>query len=199
MLNLFYSSDKIEAGCDEVGRGCLAGPVVAAAVILPKSCEIDGLTDSKKLSESQRIKLEPEIKKLALAWAVAEVSPAEIDAINILQATYKAMHLAVKKLKTKPELLLIDGNRFKPFKDVPHVCIIKGDSQYLSIAAASVLAKNYRDKLMKDLHHHYPNYGWIKNVGYPTVEHRTGIEKFGVTPYHRLSFQLLKKQLDLFD
>ncbi|MFN7490090.1 MAG: ribonuclease HII [Chryseotalea sp.] len=199
MLNLFYSSDKIEAGCDEVGRGCLAGPVVAAAVILPKSCEIDGLTDSKKLSESQRIKLEPEIKKLALAWAVAEVSPAEIDAINILQATYKAMHLAVKKLKTKPELLLIDGNRFKPFKDVPHVCIIKGDSQYLSIAAASVLAKNYRDKLMKDLHQLYPNYGWIKNVGYPTVEHRTGIEKFGVTPYHRLSFQLLKKQLDLFD
>ena len=199
MLNLFYSSDKIEAGCDEVGRGCLAGPVVAAAVILPKSCEIDGLTDSKKLSESQRIKLGPEIKKLALAWAVAEVSPAEIDAINILQATYKAMHLAVKKLKTKPELLLIDGNRFKPFKDVPHVCIIKGDSQYLSIAAASVLAKNYRDKLMKDLHQLYPNYGWIKNVGYPTVEHRTGIEKFGVTPYHRLSFQLLKKQLDLFD
>jgi ribonuclease HII len=199
VLNLFYSSDKIEAGCDEVGRGCLAGPVVAAAVILPKSCEIDGLTDSKKLSESQRIKLEPEIKKLALAWAVAEVSPAEIDAINILQATYKAMHLAVKKLKTKPELLLIDGNRFKPFKDVPHVCIIKGDSQYLSIAAASVLAKNYRDKLMKDLHQLYPNYGWIKNVGYPTVEHRTGIEKFGVTPYHRLSFQLLKKQLDLFD
>jgi len=199
VLNLFYSSDKIEAGCDEVGRGCLAGPVVAAAVILPKSCEIDGLTDSKKLSESQRIKLGPEIKKLALAWAVAEVSPAEIDAINILQATYKAMHLAVKKLKTKPELLLIDGNRFKPFKDVPHVCIIKGDSQYLSIAAASVLAKNYRDKLMKDLHQLYPNYGWIKNVGYPTVEHRTGIEKFGVTPYHRLSFQLLKKQLDLFD
>ncbi|MFN8844291.1 MAG: ribonuclease HII, partial [Chryseotalea sp.] len=113
--------------------------------------------------------------------------------------TYKAMHLAVKKLKTKPELLLIDVNRFKPFKDVPHVCIIKGDSQYLSIAAASVLAKNYRDKLMKDLHQLYPNYGWIKNVGYPTVEHRTGIEKFGVTPYHRLSFQLLKKQLDLFD
>jgi ribonuclease HII len=199
VLNLFYSSDKIEAGCDEVGRGCLAGPVVAAAVILPKSCEIDGLTDSKKLSESQRIKLEPEIKKLALAWAVAEVSPAEIDAINILQATYKAMHLAVKQLKTKPELLLIDGNRFKPFKDVPHVCIIKGDSQYLSIAAASVLAKNYRDKLMKDLHQQYPNYGWNKNVGYPTVEHRTGIEKFGVTPYHRLSFQLLKKQLDLFE
>jgi ribonuclease HII len=198
VLKKYYTTDKTEAGCDEAGRGCLAGPVVAAAVVFPKHIKIDGLTDSKQLSEKERLNLEPQIKEQALAWAVAEVSAQEIDAINILQASFKAMHLAISKLSVQPELLLIDGNRFKPYEKIQHVTIVKGDSKYLSIAAASVLAKNYRDALMKNLHHEFPHYGWYKNAGYPTREHREAIIAFGTCVYHRLSFRLVPDQLSLF-
>ncbi len=199
MLKKYYTTDKTEAGCDEAGRGCLAGPVVAAAVVFPKFIKINGLTDSKQLSEKERLNLEPQIKEHALAWAVAEVSAQEIDAINILQASFKAMHLAISKLSVQPELLLIDGNRFKPYEKIRHVTIVKGDSKYLSIAAASVLAKNYRDALMKNLHQQFPHYGWHKNAGYPTREHRKAIIAFGTCAYHRLSFRLVPDQLHLFD
>ncbi len=197
MLKSSFTKDKIEAGCDEVGRGCLAGPVVAAAVILPKKYKHKLLTDSKQLSKEQRILLEVDIKRDAISWAIAEVSNEEIDVINILNASFKAMHLAIDKLSELPELLLIDGNRFTPYKNLPFQCIVKGDSNYLSIAAASVLAKTYRDELMAALHKQYPVYGWNTNVGYPTIEHRNGIKKFGITPYHRKSFQLLPAQQEL--
>ncbi|MCA6379496.1 MAG: ribonuclease HII [Cytophagales bacterium] len=199
MLKSSYTKDKIEAGCDEVGRGCLAGPVVAAAVILPKKYKHKLLTDSKQLKKKDREQLQEEIKGAALAWAVAEVSHEEIDEINILNASFKAMHLALDKLKEQPEFLLIDGNRFKPYRAIDYKCIVKGDSKYLSIAAASVLAKTYRDDLMEKLANEFPGYGWATNVGYPTLEHREGIRTLGITPYHRKSFQLLPWQLELFD
>lgn len=189
----------IEAGCDEVGRGCLAGPVVAAAVILPKEFRHEALNDSKQLNKEERERLREEILQSALSWAVAEVSNGEIDKINILNASFKAMHLAIDQLVVRPQFLLIDGNRFKPYQELPFECIIKGDAHYLSIAAASVLAKTYRDDLMEKLALEYPGYSWETNVGYPTEEHRDGIRRLGITPFHRRSFQLLPSQLELFD
>lgn len=198
MLKSSFTSDLIEAGCDEVGRGCLAGPVVAAAVILPKKYRHKLLNDSKQLTKEQRDVLRVDIERDALAWAVAEVSPEEIDTINILNASFKAMHLALDKLTMRPQFLLIDGNRFTPYLDLKFECIIKGDGRFLSIAAASVLAKTYRDGLMSSLSEKFPGYGWNTNVGYPTEEHRDGIRELGITPYHRKSFQLLPSQLELF-
>lgn len=198
MLKSSFTPNLIEAGCDEVGRGCLAGPVVAAAVILPKNYKHELLNDSKQLSKEERNQLQHEIKRDALAWAIAEVSNEEIDEINILNASFRAMHIALNQLTVRPELLLIDGNRFKPYREIKHECIIKGDAKYLSIAAASVLAKTYRDDLMEKLATQFPGYGWHTNVGYPTVEHRNGIKKLGITPYHRKSFALLPKQLEIF-
>lgn len=198
MLRSAFTKDKVEAGCDEVGRGCLAGPVVAAAVILPKKFRHKLLNDSKQLKKDERNALVDVIKSSALAWAVAEVSNEEIDEINILQASFKAMHLALDQLLVKPELLLIDGNRFKPYGETDFKCIIKGDGKYLSIAAASVLAKTYRDDLMERMANQYPGYRWETNVGYPTEEHREGIRTLGITPLHRKSFQLLPSQLELF-
>ncbi len=198
MLRSSFTKDLTEAGCDEAGRGCLAGPVVAAAVILPKKFRHKLLTDSKQLKKDAREELRHEIQKAAIAWAVAEVSHTEIDEINILNASFKAMHLALDKLQEQPQLLLIDGNRFKPYRDVRHECIIKGDATYFSIAAASVLAKTYRDDLMLGLANQYPGYGWETNVGYPTEAHRDGIKQLGITPYHRRSFTLLPEQLELF-
>jgi len=199
VLKSSFTSDLIEAGCDEVGRGCLAGPVVAAAVILPKNYLHELLNDSKQLTKEERIQLQDEIKRDALAWAVAEVSHQEIDKINILNASFLAMHHALDQLSLRPELLLIDGNRFKPYQEIKFECIIKGDASYLSIAAASVLAKTYRDELMEKLSIQYPGYGWQTNVGYPTEEHRDGIRNLGITPYHRRSFTLLPSQLELFE
>ncbi len=199
MLLSAFTPDLIEAGCDEVGRGCLAGPVVAAAVILPKDYTHELLNDSKQLSKEDRILLQQDIVRDALAWAVAEVSNEEIDEINILNASFKAMHRALDQLSLRPEFLLIDGNRFTPYADIRFECVIKGDATYLSIAAASVLAKNYRDELMTKLSDQFPGYGWNTNVGYPTVEHRDGIRALGITPYHRKSFQLLPSQLELFE
>lgn len=198
MLLSSFTPDLIEAGCDEVGRGCLAGPVVAAAVILPKNYQHALLNDSKQLTRANRIALQEDIVRDALAWAIAEVSNEEIDEINILNASFKAMHLALDKLKMRPKLLLIDGNRFKPYRKVKFECVIKGDGKYLSIAAASVLAKNYRDDLMEKLAEEFPGYGWHTNVGYPTIQHRDGIRELGITPYHRKSFQLLPAQIELF-
>jgi len=198
MLLSSFTPDLIEAGCDEVGRGCLAGPVVAAAVILPKDYQHALLNDSKQLTKANRIALQEDIIRDALAWAVAEVSNEEIDEINILNASFKAMHLALDKLKMKPKLLLIDGNRFKPYRKVKFECVVKGDGKYLSIAAASVLAKNYRDDFMEKLAEEFPGYGWHTNVGYPTIKHRDGIRELGITPYHRKSFQLLPAQIELF-
>ncbi|MBS1950217.1 MAG: Ribonuclease HII [Cytophagales bacterium] len=198
MLKSSFSPNLIEAGCDEVGRGCLAGPVVAAAVILPKKFNHKLLNDSKQLSKEKRQVLQTEIKRDALAWAVAEVSHTEIDEINILNASFLAMHRALDQLTVKPELLLIDGNRFKPYQKIKFECIIKGDALYQSIAAASVLAKTYRDALMEKLAQQFPGYGWETNVGYPTGVHRAGIKKLGITPFHRKSFRLLPQQLDIF-
>ena len=198
MLLSSFTPDLLEAGCDEVGRGCLAGPVVAAAVILPKEYQHELLNDSKQLTKADRMTLQADIVRDALAWAIAEVSNEEIDEINILNASFKAMHLALDKLTTLPEFLLIDGNRFKPYREVKFECVIKGDGKYLSIAAASVLAKNYRDELMSKLSEEFPGYGWHTNVGYPTIQHRDGIRELGITPYHRRSFQLLPAQLELF-
>lgn len=198
MLLSSFTSDLIEAGCDEAGRGCLAGPVVAAAVVLPKLYKHELLNDSKQLRKKEREHLRIEIERDALAWAVAEVSHSEIDEINILNASFKAMHLAIDKLKIKPQFLLIDGNRFKTYRGISHECIIKGDGVYLSIAAASILAKTYRDDWMQKLSTQFPGYGWETNVGYPTPEHREGIKKLGITPFHRKSFQLLPSQLELF-
>ena len=197
MLKAFFDKNLIEAGCDEAGRGCLAGPVYASAVILPKNYKNKWLNDSKKLSDKERYELRPEIEQNALSWAVGTVDHAEIDEINILNASFLAMHRAVNKLKIKPELLLIDGNRFKAYKKTPHQCIIKGDGKFLSIAAASILAKTYRDDYMKKMAEKYPNYNWENNMGYPTKKHREAIRMHGVTPIHRLTFQLLPKQLEL--
>lgn len=198
VLKSSFTHDKIEAGCDEAGRGCLAGPVVAAAVILPRDYKHELLNDSKQLGKEERDQLRIEIERDALAWAVAEVSSEEIDEINILNASFKAMHLALDKLSVIPQFLLIDGNRFHKYKEINHECIIKGDASYLSIAAASILAKTYRDDLMQKLSEQFPGYSWETNVGYPTPEHREGIKKLGITPFHRKSFQLLPSQLELF-
>ena len=197
MLELFHTKNTIEAGCDEAGRGCLSGPVVAAAVILPKNFKNEILNDSKKLTEKMRYELRPIIEKEALAWAVGIVDNNEIDEINILKASFLAMHRALDQLKTIPESILVDGNRFTPYKNIQHHCIVKGDGKYLSIAAASILAKTYRDDIMNDLAKQHPEYGWDGNKGYPTVKHRAAIKEFGTTPYHRMSFQLLPKQLTL--
>ena len=186
-----FSTFTLECGCDEAGRGCLAGPVVAAAVILPKNFECPLLNDSKQLTELQREALRPIIEKEALAWAVAEVDNHEIDEINILNASILAMHRAVQKLTTRPEFIIVDGNRFKPFEDIPHQTIVKGDSKYLSIAAASVLAKTHRDELMQTLHAEFPHYDWDKNKAYPTLKHRASIREHGTTGYHRMTFNLL--------
>jgi ribonuclease HII len=188
-------SQLLEAGTDEAGRGCLAGPVTAAAVILPESFELPYLNDSKKLTDSQRYTLRPMIEAQALSFAVAHVFQGEIDEINILNASIKAMHLALDKLNLKPAFIAVDGNRFKTYKNIPHECVIKGDGKYLNIAAASVLAKTYRDDFMKKLDLKHPQYQWKKNKGYPTSAHREGIQKYGITEYHRTSFQLLPKQL----
>lgn len=193
----YFKEGLVEAGCDEAGRGCLAGPVVAAAVILPSGFENDLLNDSKKLSEKQRQKLRPIIEEEALAWAVEMVSNEEIDQVNILNASFLAMNRAVQKLKVIPEHLLIDGNRFRPQSDIPFTCMIKGDGRFYSIAAASVLAKTYRDEWMEKIHGEYPQYDWAKNKGYPTKKHRAAISEFGITKYHRLSFRLLNEQLKL--
>jgi ribonuclease HII len=192
MLQSYYTQGLCEAGLDEVGRGCLAGPVVAAAVILPPDYTHPLLTDSKQLTAQQRISLQAEIKRDALAWAVAEVSCGEIDEINILRASFLAMHRAVGQLSLTPEHLLVDGNRFTPYPLIPHTCIVKGDTLYLSIAAASVLAKTYRDNLMKGLAEDFPQYGWESNVGYPTQYHRRALEAHGPTVHHRRSFRLIR-------
>lgn len=191
MLNHKFSQHDMECGCDEAGRGCLAGPVVAAAVILPDDFDCPGLNDSKQLSEKERMRLRPIIEKNALAWAVAEVSHTEIDKINILNASILAMHRAIDKLKIAPEYIIVDGNRFKNYHDIPHKTIVKGDSKYISIAAASVLAKTHRDETMQHLHSLHPQYDWDKNKAYPTKSHRSAIREFGSTAYHRLSYNLL--------
>ena len=188
-----------EAGTDEAGRGCLCGPVTAAAVILPPNFTHPTLNDSKQLSKNKRNELRYIIEKEAVAYAVAHVSPKKIDEINILNASILAMQRSIQKLKQKPDFISVDGNRFKPIQDIPYHCHVKGDATYLNIAAASILAKTYRDEYMNKLAQDYPGYGWEKNAGYPTKEHRDGIRKFGVTPHHRLSFQLLPSQLNLFD
>jgi len=193
----YFNKYTIEAGCDEAGRGCLAGPVFAAAVILPPGFKNDLLNDSKKLTEKQRFKLRPMIEKEALAWAVEAVSNIEIDQVNILNASFFAMNRAVQKLKIVPEHLLIDGNRFRTQSEIPFTCMIKGDGRFFSIAAASVLAKTYRDDFMDKIHEEFPNYNWNKNKGYPTKKHREGIKLYGVTKYHRMTFRLLNEQLEL--
>lgn len=193
----YYQKNKIEAGCDEAGRGCLAGPVFAAAVILPAGFENELLNDSKKLTEKQRKKLRPVIEKEAISWAVEAVSNKEIDEVNILNASFLAMNRAVRKLKIKPEYLLIDGNRFRPQTDIPFSCMIKGDGRFFSIAAASILAKTYRDDFMEQIHNDFPEYDWNINKGYPTLKHRKAIQKYGITKYHRKSFRLMDKQLVL--
>ena len=191
MLLPYLNEDKIEAGCDEAGRGCLAGAVYAAAVILPRGFKNDQLNDSKQLSEKQRYALRALIEKEAVAWAVGVVCPEEIDKINILNASFLAMHRAVDRLGVRPEHLLIDGNRFNPYPGIPHTTVVKGDAKYLSIAAASILAKTYRDDYMDALREEYPLYGWDHNKGYPTPKHRAAIAQHGTTPYHRRSFNLL--------
>lgn len=197
LLESYYKINTVEAGCDEAGRGCLAGPVVAAAVILAPDYKNDKLNDSKKLSEKDRYNLREEIEKNALAHAVAFIDNEEIDQINILKASIKAMHEAIVKLAIEPEHLIIDGNKFYPFKNIPYTCIIKGDGKYYSIAAASILAKTYRDDFMKSIASDYKPYKWEQNKGYPTKAHREAIKKYGVTEHHRKTFQLLDKQLEL--
>jgi len=192
-----FPSDRIIAGCDEAGRGCLAGPVVAAAVILPKGFKNTILNDSKVLSEKKRDFLRPIIEKQAITWAIGIVSPAEIDKINILNASFLAMHRAIENLAIKAELLIIDGNRFNPYPEIPHECIIKGDGKFMSIAAASVLAKTYRDDIMKELDLKLPDYHWRNNKGYPTKQHRKAIAEIGTNKHHRKTFQLLPAQLSL--
>lgn len=195
MLKSFLYNNLIEAGCDEAGRGCLAGPVVAAAVILPKKYKHPVLNDSKKLSAIQRFSLREEIISSATDWNVAFIDNSEIDELNILRASIKAMHMAIEGLKIEPEFLLIDGNRFYPYKKIKHETIVKGDGLYFSIAAASVLAKTFRDQYMEKIHDEFPLYNWAGNKGYPTAAHRMAILKYGVTPYHRRSFHLFDTQM----
>ena len=201
MLLPYLQENRIEAGCDEAGRGCLAGAVYAAAVILPPDFKNEMLNDSKQLTEKQRYALRSVIEESALAWAVGIVSPEEIDRINILNASFLAMHRAIDQLKIRPEHLLIDGNRFNPYPNIPHTTIVKGDGKYLSIAAASILAKTYRDDYMNQLHREYSVYDWDHNKGYPTKKHRAAIAEHGISPYHRKSYNLLgngQLTLDLF-
>lgn len=195
MLQAYYSASEFECGTDEAGRGCLAGPVVAAAVILPNGFSHPLLNDSKQLSEKQRIELKEVIEQEAVSFAVSLVSPKKIDEINILQASILAMHQAIGELKTSPTFIIVDGNKFKPYKNIPHQTIIKGDAKYMSIAAASILAKTYRDEFMEQLHRKFPVYLWKQNKGYPTVAHRNAIREFGVTAHHRKTFRLLPEQL----
>jgi ribonuclease HII len=197
MLKSYFQKKLIEAGCDEAGRGCLAGPVLAAAVILPKDYKNKTLNDSKQVSEKKRDLLRKEIEKEAIDFGVGIVDNVEIDKINILNASFLAMHRAINQLKSSPELLLIDGNRFNPYQKIPHECIIKGDGKFLSIAAASILAKTYRDEFMFDAHLKYPEYSWDRNKGYPTKTHRQAIKNIGTTNLHRMSFRLLPEQLTL--
>ena len=192
MLKNNYNKGKIEAGCDEAGRGCLAGSVYAAAVILPEDYQNELLNDSKQLTEKKRYELREIIERDAVAWAVGIVTPEEIDKINILNASILAMHRALDRLKVRPEAIIVDGNRFKPYQELPHTTIVKGDGKYLSIAAASILAKTYRDDYMNQLAEEYPQYDWLSNKGYPTKKHREAIRQFGVTPYHRKSYNLLR-------
>ncbi|MCU0322482.1 MAG: ribonuclease HII [Chitinophagaceae bacterium] len=197
-LDLFYQTQVLEAGCDEAGRGCYAGPVFAAAVILPNNFHHPLLNDSKQVKEKDRNELRFYIEQHAASFAVAMVTHEEIDQINILKASFKAMHLAIDQLKKKPKLLLIDGNRFIPYKKTPHQCIIKGDGKFASIAAASILAKTYRDEYMQQLHEKYPMYGWNNNKGYGTLQHRKAIEQFGLCELHRKSFAIVPNQISLF-
>ena len=191
MLASHFYEGKIEAGCDEAGRGCLAGSVYAAAVILPDGYQNELLNDSKQLSEKKRYQLREIIERDAVAWAVGIVAPEEIDKINILNASILAMHRALDQLKVRPEAIIVDGNRFKPYQKLPHTTIVKGDGKYLAIAAASILAKTYRDDYMNQLAEEYPQYDWLSNKGYPTKKHREAIKQFGITPYHRKSYNLL--------
>ena len=192
----FFSTFN-EAGCDEAGRGCLAGPVVAAAVILPKDFKNELLNDSKKISEKNRNKLRLIIEAEATSWGIGFVSPNEIDKINILQASFLAMHRAIEQLQAKPKHLVIDGNKFNPYKKIPHTCSIKGDGKYMNIAAASILAKTHRDELMYNIHERFPHYNWKKNKGYPTKEHREAISTHGTSPHHRMTFKLIPEQLKM--
>ncbi|MCX8677404.1 MULTISPECIES: ribonuclease HII [unclassified Apibacter] len=196
-MKLKYSKYKFEVALDEVGRGCLAGPVVAAAVVLPEDFFNEEINDSKQLSERKRKELDSIIRQNAIDYAIAEVSPQKIDEINILNASFLAMHLAVDKLKVQPEFLLVDGNRFHRYKEIPHFCAIKGDANYMNIAAASILAKNHRDFIMDKFHEEFPDYLWKKNKGYPTTAHRQAIKKYGITYLHRKTFKLLDEQLSL--
>jgi len=191
MLKNYYEQGRVEAGCDEAGRGCLAGSVYAAAVILPPDYHSERLNDSKKLTARQRYALRQDIERDAVAWAVGVVTPQEIDQINILNASILAMHRALDQLQVRPEAIIVDGNRFKPYRDLPHTTIVKGDGKYLSIAAASILAKTYRDDEMVRLAQEYPDYDWQHNMGYPTRKHREAIRQHGITPYHRRTFNLL--------
>ncbi|MCR4592869.1 MAG: ribonuclease HII [Bacteroidaceae bacterium] len=197
MLLPFYKEGLVEAGCDEAGRGCLAGPVFAAAVVLPSDFKNEMLNDSKQLTEKKRYQLREVIEREALAWAVGIVDNKEIDQINILNASILAMHRALDQLKVRPENIIVDGNRWKPYRDIPGTTIVKGDGKYLSIAAASILAKTYRDDFMLRIHEEYPQYHWDKNKGYPAKVHREAIRQFGTTPYHRMSFNLLGKTQQL--
>lgn len=194
MLKNYYEQGRVEAGCDEAGRGCLAGSVYAAAVILPPDYRNERLNDSKKLTARQRYALRQDIERDAVAWAVGVVTPQEIDQINILNASILAMHRALDQLQVRPEAIIVDGNRFKPYHDLPHTTIVKGDGKYLSIAAASILAKTYRDDEMIRLAQEYPDYDWQHNMGYPTRKHREAIRQHGVTPYHRRTFNLLESE-----
>lgn len=198
MLLNCYQEEFLEAGCDEAGRGCLAGPVFAAAVILPKGFVLEGLNDSKQLSHDQRSLLRPIIEKEALAWAVASCDHEEIDRLNILNASFLAMHRAIEKLQCQPQYLVIDGNRFKAYPEIPHSCIIKGDGKYLNIAAASILAKTHRDEYMSNLHADFPHYNWLSNKGYPTIAHRRAVMEIGLSPFHRKTFNVSDPQLELF-
>jgi ribonuclease HII len=197
LLSYHQKEIAFEAGCDEAGRGCLAGPVFAAAVILPVKFRHKLLNDSKQMKAADRDTLRVVIEREAVCYAVASVDNEEIDRINILQASFRAMHLALEKLKQRPGYILVDGNRFIPYGDIPHACIIKGDGIYASIAAASILAKTYRDEYMQSLHAQFPHFGWQENKGYPTVYHRNAIREHGDTPYHRKSFRLLPEQIEL--
>ena len=197
MLLHHLKNDVIEAGCDEAGRGCLAGPVFAAAVILPPDFFSEELNDSKQLTEKQRYKLRPLIEKEAISWSIGSYNNLEIDGVNILNASIFSMHRALNQLSVIPQHIIVDGNRFKPFKDIPYTTVIQGDGKYLSIAAASVLAKTYRDDYMLALHEKHPEYGWDRNKGYPTAFHREALKKYGITPFHRMSFKLFETQLEI--
>jgi ribonuclease HII len=197
MLKLNYSGFSLEAGTDEAGRGCLSGPVVAAAVILPDNFKHKLLNDSKQLSEKKRMELRPFIEEHALAYSVSFIHNEEVDTLNVLQASITGMHRSIQQLKIQPEFIIVDGNKFNPYANIPHETIVKGDAKFMSIAAASVLAKTYRDEFMEKIHEQHPEYNWQKNKGYPTKEHREAIRQFGATTYHRKSFKLLPEQLKL--